>query len=119
MSDPDNSNGIPPQVDTNPGMTAAIQTFIKNSPWIAIAVLLHVMLVVLMGVIYMASHDKPPETAPVEVSIAASALDLPDPITEPPEIIDRKAVPVLPRRAGGPGQSRRELHPRRRSGSRG
>jgi hypothetical protein len=50
------------------------------------------------------------------VSVAKTPLELPPPIEEPPEIIDRNSVPVLRRRGRGARQSRRALHPRGRAG---
>src|SRR5262245_61105658 len=73
-----------------------LKTWIRNSPWLAIAILIHVMLVAVLSVVYMAKERRPPTAEPIAVSIADTPLELPDPIEEPPEIIDRNSVPLLP-----------------------
>jgi len=79
-----------------------LRTWVRNSPWLVIAILLHVLLVAIMSVVYI-SHGKTEVSAPATaVSIAKSPLVLPDPIEEPPEIIDRNSVPVLPNEQEGP-----------------
>jgi hypothetical protein len=79
-----------------------IRQWARNSPWLVIAILLHVLLVAVMSVIYV-SHARQEVSAPATaVSIAKTPLNLPPPIEEPPEIIDRNSVPVLPNEQEGP-----------------
>ena len=79
-----------------------VRTFVRNSPWISIAILLHVLIIAVVSVIYIAGEAREREAPPTSVSIAANPLNLPPPIETPPEIIDRNSVPVLPDQDEGP-----------------
>ena len=79
-----------------------VHVCIRNSPWISLAVLLHVLLVAVVSVIYL-GHGAPPEDVSVmSVAVQAPPADAPAPLEEPPEIIDRNSVPVLPDQEEGP-----------------
>jgi hypothetical protein len=80
-----------------------VRTFVRNSPWLSIAVLIHILLFAVTSVMYIA-HTRQREEGPTEttVSIASTPLELPPAIEEPPEIIDRESVPVLPDQEEGP-----------------
>src|SRR5262245_12776649 len=94
----------PPTQDAAPPPSGRfdVRTWARNSPWLVIALLLHVLLVAIMSVVYIA-HERTDVSAPAtSVSIAKTPLDLPPPIEEAPEIIDRNSVPVLPNEEEGP-----------------
>jgi len=103
---------LPPE-DPQPGHAQAlepnppkgwgdIRTWIRNSPWFAIAILIHILIVAVMSVIYM-THEKAKSTELVQgISIAKAPMVLPDAIEEPPEIIDRNSVPILDNQKEGP-----------------
>jgi hypothetical protein len=79
-----------------------LYTFLRNSPWITIAILLHVLIFAVLSVIYI-KHQRPVKrTEDMAVSIAQTPLELPPAIEEPPEIIDRSSVPILPTEKEGP-----------------
>src|SRR5262245_8076654 len=94
---------LPPQdVAAQPTGRMDVRQWARNSPWPVIAILLHILLVAIMSVVYIA-HERSEVSAPAtSVSIAKTPLDLPPPIEEPPEIIDRNSVPVLPNEEEGP-----------------
>jgi hypothetical protein len=81
---------------------ASLRTWVRNSPWLAIAVLLHVLLAAVMSVVYFSHTQKKVEEPPTAIAIAKTPLTLPEAIEEPPEIIDRNSVPVLPDQDEGP-----------------
>src|SRR5687768_4103265 len=104
---------LPPE-DTNPAAAehplepkrargwGDIRTWIQNSPWFAIAILIHILVVAVMSVIYI-THDRPkPADGAQQIQIARTPLVLPDAIEEPPEIIDRNSVPILDNQDEGP-----------------
>jgi squalene-hopene cyclase-like protein len=79
-----------------------IHLFIRNSPWFSIALLIHILGFAIISVMVVA-HKGPAEKVEVTaVSIAETPLVLPDAIEEPPEIIDRSSVPILPDQQEGP-----------------
>ena len=79
-----------------------LRAWIRNSPWLAIAVLMHVLLVAVLSIVYMASERPEPAVQPIAVSIAGAPADLPPPLDVPPELIDRNAVPLLADQKEGP-----------------
>ena len=71
------------------------RTFVRNSPWISIAVLLHVLVLAIVSVIYIASETRESAAVPTVVRIAEAPLELPPIIEVAPELIDRTAVPAF------------------------
>lgn len=96
-SNPPKQDGVGP-----PPRGFDIRVWVRNSPWLVIALLIHVLVVAVMSVIYIAHERAEVSAPPTAVSIAKTPLDLPPPIEEPPEIIDRNSVPVLPNEEEGP-----------------
>ncbi|HZJ69397.1 MAG TPA: hypothetical protein VFF36_00565, partial [Planctomycetota bacterium] len=71
----------------------SVQTFVRTSPWLAIAIAVHIILGAVFWVIKL-GHDKPPDEGSSVVAIQTSAPRVEDlPIEEPPETIDRTAIP--------------------------
>ncbi len=94
--------GETPQREAAALKAEVLRKSLRNSPWLAIAVLVHILALAVLSVIYLA-HEKPREVVSVTaVSIAPTPLELPPAIEEPPEIIDRDSVPVLEDQEEGP-----------------
>ncbi|NOT31637.1 MAG: terpene cyclase/mutase family protein [Planctomycetes bacterium] len=66
-----------------------------NSPWLSMAVLLHVMIFVVFSVIYLTREQSAERQKNLAVSIAATPLQIPPALEEPSELIDRSRVPIL------------------------
>lgn len=79
-----------------------VYAFVRNSPWLSIAVLLHILVFAVLSVMYIAHQQPVQRIEDTAVSLAKTPLELPPPIEEPPEIIDRSAVPLLPDEKEGP-----------------
>ena len=79
-----------------------LRTWVRNSPWLAIAVLIHVLLVAVLSIVYMASERPKGDARTTSIKIADRRLELPAPIEEPRAIFDRTLVPVLPISREGP-----------------
>ena len=79
-----------------------VKTTIRNSPWISIAVLMHILLFAVLSVWYLASGKVKEESINVPVTMAARVPTATEEIEKPPEIIDRNSVPVLPDQEEGP-----------------
>lgn len=71
------------------------RTFVRNSPWISIAILLHVMVLAIVSVIYIATTTREPVSLPTVVRIAEGPLELPPLIEVAPETLDRTSVPAF------------------------
>jgi hypothetical protein len=69
------------------------RSLIRNSPWVVIAVMLHVLLITIMSIVYMHKAAKKEETSVTTVGLAAHKDEAVDPAVQPPEVIDRKAIP--------------------------
>ena len=72
-----------------------LRAWVKNSPWLAIAMLLHVIALAVTTVIYVAHGALEEKISATAVRMNDKALDLPPPIEEPVEIRERDMVPVL------------------------
>ena len=72
-----------------------LRVWVKNSPWLAIAVLLHVIALAVTTVIYVAHGVLAEKISATAVTMADKALNLLPPIEEPEEIMERDRVPVL------------------------
>jgi hypothetical protein len=72
-----------------------LRTWIRSSPWLAIAVLIHILLVAVLSIVYIASERPKREAQPISVSLRDGPRELPPALDEPPMIVDRTAVPVL------------------------
>ncbi len=81
-----------------------LRAWIRGSPWLAIAVLMHVLLVAVLSIVYMASERTAPRVEPIAVSLASAPLDLPPPLAQAPPIIDRDALPRLLAAKPGPAE---------------
>src|SRR5262245_44546813 len=68
-----------------------VKTAARNSPWLVIAVAIHVVVVAIMATVYLTGHREQEKDSSTSVTIANHEA-LPD-VEQPPEIIDRKAVP--------------------------
>jgi hypothetical protein len=75
---------------------------LRNSPWLSLAILLHLLLFAIFSIIYIAHQAPVEKTVDMAVNISKTPLVLPDAIEEPPEIIDRNSVPILPTETEGP-----------------
>src|SRR5688572_3041395 len=83
MSDADNRGFSP--VDF-------LRNAMRNSPWVVMAVALHLILGAL-ALIFYAGHDEPAKIDDNTQITMARPKDLTEEIVPPPEIIDRKAIP--------------------------
>jgi hypothetical protein len=65
----------------------------RNSPWLLTAVLLHVILGFAMAVVYVKQHFEKEEKGTIQAAVSTSGEVAAEPIVQPPEQIDRKAIP--------------------------
>jgi hypothetical protein len=84
------------------GSGLSLRAWVRNSPWLVIAVLLHVLVGTVASVVYFATTEAKVVEAPTTIAITQAPVELPPAIEEPPEIIDRNSVPVLPDQDEGP-----------------
>lgn len=70
-----------------------VRVAIKNSPWVVIAIMAHIVIIAVMSVMYIRESRKKEETSVTTVGISPKSLESLDPVVQPPEVIDRKAIP--------------------------
>lgn len=93
-SSPDGTQPVaPPPARTKQQLLVAL---VRNSPWLSIAVLIHILIFAVFSVLYIAHEQPVLRTEVTPITIAQTPLELPPTIEEPPEIIDRNSVPILP-----------------------
>ena len=97
-SSPLGAAGEPPP----PSKRQILLLFARNSPWVSIAILIHVLIFVVFSVIYITHERREERPQDIAVSVARTPLELPPPVEIPPEIIDRNSVPILPTEKEGP-----------------
>ena len=64
-----------------------------KTPWVLIAVLLHVVAVAVASIVYYAHGQDTDDSVPTEISIASAQAPVED--LKPPDIVDREQVPKL------------------------
>src|ERR1044071_2977543 len=69
-----------------------IKSFAKNSPWLAIAIAVHVIAIAVTAVVYVKKERAKDDTRGTEITVSARK-DAPTPPPPPEETIERKAVP--------------------------
>jgi hypothetical protein len=74
-------------------LATTIRNAAKSSPWLVIAIGIHVVIFAVLSVMYIAEKMAPKEEPPATVTISRPPLDVVDEAPPPPEIIDRKAIP--------------------------
>jgi hypothetical protein len=79
-----------------------VHSCIRNSPWVSIAVLVHVLLIAIFSVMAIGTHKPKADMGVAAISVSAVSDAPPEAIEEIPEIIDRNSVPVLPDQDEGP-----------------
>jgi len=77
--------GAPPSAFTG--------TAVRNSPWVAISILLHVILIAIMSVVYVHQHFRKDDTAGVEVNISDRPRSAEEKLPEVEELIERRPIP--------------------------
>lgn len=78
------------------------ERILGSTPWYAIAILVHVIILAGASVFYLASHGPTEQVQETAVNIRTAPPVLPPAIETPPEPIDRNSVPVLPDQEEGP-----------------
>jgi len=73
-------------------LTDKIGNLIRNSPWVVMAIAIHVIILIVLGVIYYGSEKQAKTEETVSIKVSAPR-ELPPEIEQPPEEIDRKAIP--------------------------
>src|SRR6185295_1934563 len=68
---------------------------VRNSPWVSMAALLHVLVFAILSVLYLAREQGAVRQRNVEVRVAATRLEPPPAIDEPPPILVRDQIPIL------------------------
>ena len=74
-------------------LTTSIRNAAKNSPWLVIAVGIHVVIFAALSVVYVKRQFEKKDDAPASVTITRPAIEQVDTPPPPPEVIDRKAIP--------------------------
>lgn len=75
---------------------ASIQFLLKlgrNSPWLLSAILIHVIIGFALAIVYVKQHFEKDEGRTIQVDVSTSGKAADEPIIQPPEQIDRKAIP--------------------------
>jgi hypothetical protein len=83
----------PPQGEFDP--SRYIRDAIKNAPWFVMALMIHVILIAVLSFFYVEHQRAKDLDAGVTVSVAPTRSEAPPEEIEPPEIIDRQAIPKL------------------------
>ena len=73
-------------------MIEVVRNAIRTSPWLTIAIAVHVLVGAVMGIVHYTDEKKAESTAVVTASIAARAEEE-APLEETPALIDRAAIP--------------------------
>src|SRR5262245_52219979 len=79
-----------------------LAAWVRSSPWLMIAVLLHVLLVTILSVVYLVSERSVPPELVTAVRVAPPALELPPAVDEPPKLIVRDELPPVRSELAGP-----------------
>jgi len=75
---------------------ARLRLFARNSPWLVIALLLHALVVTILSVVFIRTQRGGAQPPPLTVAVRQEAREpLPEDV-EPPPILNRVDVPVLP-----------------------
>ncbi|HEX5011429.1 MAG TPA: hypothetical protein VFY71_13625, partial [Planctomycetota bacterium] len=74
-------------------LATSIRNAAKNSPWLVIAIMIHVVIFAALSVVYVTRQFEKKEDKPVAVAIAKPTVNQEEVQPPPPEVIDRKAVP--------------------------
>lgn len=69
-----------------------VRNFARNSPWIFMAVALHLIVIAAAAVFYTANHEQKKEEEPTTVAVTRK-VEAEEELPIPPEQIDRKAIP--------------------------
>lgn len=73
---------------------AMLKASIRNAPWIVIAVVLHLILIVWLSIVYVKSAKEKGPEAPTAIGMTKNkAPEDVEPVAEVEEVVDRKAVP--------------------------
>jgi hypothetical protein len=72
---------------------AFIRSTIRTAPWVVIAVVLHVIIFAVLGIMYVKTHGPNAPAAPTAISVGKSKDDQKEPEIKAEEIIDRNAIP--------------------------
>ncbi|HKB15903.1 MAG TPA: hypothetical protein VKF62_07545 [Planctomycetota bacterium] len=72
-----------------------LQTVVRNAPWAIIALMIHVVLIAVLSVIYVAHTRKKDEQTATSVAISQPRNEAEVAPVEPPPIIERNAIPKL------------------------
>ena len=64
----------------------------RNAPWAMIAIVIHVIVIAILSVVYIAHEMAKDNDKTTTISVAGPKDNLPPPV-QPPELIDRKLVP--------------------------
>ena len=65
----------------------------RNAPWVFMAVALHAILIAGAAVWYVAKEVRKKEEQSTQISVSRPREEVPEEIIQPPEVIDRKAIP--------------------------
>ena len=71
----------------------AVKAAAKNSPWVVISIMIHVVIIAIVSVVYVHHQLTKDNAPPTSVAISASTKDKLEDIVMPPEVIDRSALP--------------------------
>lgn len=77
------------------GTVDYVKSFVRNSPWVSISAFVHVILFSLLTIFYVSGDEEKEPEVITEIAVGTRPVAV-DPVETPPELIDRKSVPVLP-----------------------
>jgi len=74
-------------------LATSIRNAARNSPWLVIAVGIHVVIFAVLSVVYVKRQFEKKDEAPATVTITRPPIEQVDTPPPPPEVVDRKAIP--------------------------
>ena len=71
-----------------------IRTTVRNAPWVVIAVVLHVIVFVWLGIVYVKSASEKEKDDPTAIGVSKSKpVEDTEPVAEPEAVVERDSVP--------------------------
>ncbi|MCC6408243.1 MAG: terpene cyclase/mutase family protein [Planctomycetes bacterium] len=82
------------------GTVDYVKSFVRNSPWISISAFVHVIIFSALSIFYVTREEPRPAEVITQIAVGTKPVAV-EPVEAPPELIDRKSVPVLPNEQEG------------------
>ena len=70
----------------------SLRNFIKNSPWVFMAIAVHVIALSVLAIVQFTKQAAKPEETPTTITVSKKEV-APEEVALPPEVLDRKSIP--------------------------